>query len=48
MITLNDIKNAKNRLQGIINQTSLTYAPILSKELNSDIFLKKRKFAVNR
>lgn len=41
MITLNDIKNAKNRLQGIINQTSLTYAPILSKELNSDIFLKK-------
>lgn len=41
MITLNDIKNAQNRLKGVINKTSLTYAPILSKELNSDIFLKK-------
>jgi len=41
MITLNDIKEAKNRLYGVINETSLTYAPILSKDLSADIFLKK-------
>ncbi|MCP4970979.1 MAG: threonine ammonia-lyase [Arcobacter sp.] len=41
MITLNDIKEAKNRLKTVINQTPLTYAPLLSKELNSDIYLKK-------
>lgn len=41
MITLNDIKEAKKRLEPVINQTPLTYAPILSKDLNSDIYLKK-------
>lgn len=41
MITINDIKEAKNRLKDVINHTSLTYAPILSKDLNADIYLKK-------
>lgn len=41
MITLNDIKEAKNRLKDVINHTSLTYAPILSKDLNADVYLKK-------
>jgi len=41
MITLKDIKEAKTNLEGIILQTPLTYAPFLSKEFNSDIYLKK-------
>jgi len=41
MITLKDIKEAKTNLEGIILQTPLTFAPFLSKELNSTVFLKK-------
>lgn len=41
MITLNDIKEAKTRLEGVINNTPLTYAPILSKNSNANIYLKK-------
>ncbi|WP_428023681.1 threonine ammonia-lyase [Arcobacter sp.] len=41
MITLKDIKEAKTKLEGIILQTPLTYAPFLSKEFNSNIYLKK-------
>jgi threonine dehydratase len=41
MITLKDIKEAKTNLEGIILQTPLTYAPFLSKEFNSNIYLKK-------
>ena len=41
MITLKDIKEAKVNLEGIILQTPLAYAPILSKELNAQIYLKE-------
>ena len=41
MITLKDIKEAKVNLEGIILQTPLTFAPFLSKEFNSTIYLKK-------
>ena len=41
MITLNNIIEAKERLEGVINKTPLAHAPILSKELGSNIYLKK-------
>ena len=40
MITLNDIKEAKKRLAGTVLNTPLVKAPILSKDLNSEIYLK--------
>lgn len=41
MITLNNIKEAKRNLENIAVNTPLAKAPILSKELNAEIFLKK-------
>jgi threonine dehydratase len=41
MIKLQDIKEAKKRLDGIIRRTPMAYAPILSEKFNSNIYLKK-------
>lgn len=41
MIPLKTIEEAKNKLQAIIYKTPLTFAPLLSKELNAEIYLKK-------
>ena len=41
MITLNNIIEAKQRLDGVINKTPIAKAPILSKELEANIYLKK-------
>ena len=41
MITLNDIKDAKKRLENTISKTPLMKAPILSKEKNAQIYLKE-------
>ena len=41
MIELNKIKEAQKRLNGVIHKTPLAHAPILSKKLNSNIYLKK-------
>ncbi|MBP7742001.1 MAG: threonine ammonia-lyase [Aliarcobacter sp.] len=41
MITLNDIKEAKKRLSNTVLNTPLVKAPILSKELNAQIYLKE-------
>ena len=41
MITLQNIQEAKKRLDGIVHNTPLAHAPILSRELNSNIYLKK-------
>ncbi|RXJ57675.1 threonine ammonia-lyase [Candidatus Marinarcus aquaticus] len=41
MITLNEIKQAKTRLDEVIQATPLTFAPNLSKEVGAQIFLKK-------
>ena len=41
MITLNDIKEAQKNLKDIAQNTPLSKAPILSKELNAEIYLKK-------
>ena len=41
MITLNDIKEAKKRLSGTVLTTPLVKAPILSKELSAQIYLKE-------
>jgi len=41
MITLKDIEEAKKTLNGVIHNTPLAHAPILSKQLNSNIYLKK-------
>ena len=41
MITLNDIKKAKENIQGIAQNTPLSKAPILSKTFNSNIYFKK-------
>lgn len=41
MITLNDIKDAKKQLEKAISLTPLMKAPILSKEKNSEIYLKE-------
>lgn len=41
MIPLNNIKKAKERLEGVINKTPFALAPILSDELQANIYLKK-------
>ena len=41
MITLNNIKEAQKNLKNIAINTPIAKAPILSKELNSEIYLKK-------
>jgi threonine dehydratase len=41
MITLNNIKEARKNLENIAVNTPIAKAPILSKELNAEIFLKK-------
>ncbi len=41
MITLNNIKEAKNKLENIIQNTPLALAPTLSKDLNAEVYLKK-------
>ncbi|OCL88669.1 L-threonine dehydratase catabolic TdcB [Aliarcobacter thereius] len=41
MITLNDIKDAKKRLENTISKTPLMKAPILSKEKNAEVYLKE-------
>jgi len=41
MITLNDIKDAKKRLEDTVSNTPLMKAPFLSQEKNAQIFLKE-------
>ena len=41
MITLTDIKEAKTKLDGIINKTSITHAPFLSEDSKAEVFIKK-------
>ncbi|RDU65369.1 threonine ammonia-lyase [Helicobacter didelphidarum] len=41
LIDINEIKKAQNRLQHIIAQNPLAYAPRLSKVANTQVFLKK-------
>jgi threonine dehydratase len=41
MITLENIQQAKQRLETIIRPTPLAYAPILSANSGADIYLKK-------
>ena len=41
MINIQDIQEAKQRLNGIITDTPIAYAPILSKNAQADIYLKK-------
>jgi len=46
MITLNDIKKAKTILNQVVQRTPLAFAPILSKELNAKIYLKKENLQI--
>ena len=46
MITLKDIKEAKKRLEGIIQTTPLSFDTILSKALNSNIYIKKENLQI--
>ena len=46
MITLKDIEQAKNRLQNVIQKTPLAFAPVLSKQLNANIYLKKENLQI--
>jgi threonine dehydratase len=41
MITLHDIKKAKTIIEKVVQNTPLTLAPILSKQLDANIYLKK-------
>jgi len=41
MIKLKDIQEAKQTLNGVVHYTPLAHAPILSKNLNANIYLKK-------
>jgi threonine dehydratase len=41
MINIQDIREAKQRLSGIVRNTPVAYAPILSKTSGADIYLKK-------
>ena len=46
MITLKDIEKAKTRLDGVIQYTPLAYAPVLSKQLDAKIYLKKENLQI--
>lgn len=46
MITLKDIKKAKTRLKGIIQTTPLSFDTVLSKALNSNIYIKKENLQI--
>jgi len=46
MITLKDIEKAKLRLQNVIQKTPLAFAPVLSKQLNANIYLKKENLQI--
>ena len=46
MITLNDIKRAKENLKEIIQNTPLTFAPNLSKEVEASVYLKKENLQI--
>ncbi len=46
MITLHDIKKAKENLTNIIQATPLSFAPNLSKDANADIYLKKENLQI--
>ena len=41
MIKIQDIHDAKQRIDGIVRRTPVAYAPILSKNSNADVYLKK-------
>ena len=41
MITIQDIQEAKKRLDGVVQNTPLAYSPILSKQFEANIYLKK-------
>jgi threonine dehydratase len=41
MSDLQHIKDAQNRLKGIVVHTTLSYAPVLSKISNADVYIKK-------
>ena len=41
MIKIQDIHDAKQRIDGIVRHTPVSYAPILSKKNNANIYLKK-------
>lgn len=41
MVTIEDIKDAKRRLDGIVRETPMAFAPILSKKNGAHIYLKK-------
>lgn len=41
MINIQDIREAKQRLSGIVRNTPVAYAPILSKSSGAEIYLKK-------
>jgi len=41
MINIQDIQEAKQRLTGIVTDTPIAYAPILSRNAQADIYLKK-------
>ncbi len=46
MITLNNIKQAQSKLNGVVHKTPLAYAPILSSRLGGDIYLKKENLQI--
>ena len=41
MLNIKEIQKAEKRLKKIINKTPIAYAPILSKEYNGEVYLKK-------
>jgi len=46
MITLEQIQQAKRKLTGMIQYTPLSHAPILSKQLGANIYLKKENLQI--
>lgn len=46
MITLKDIKEAKERLTGVIQKTPLSFDTVLSNALNSNIYVKKENLQI--
>ena len=41
MIQLSNIVQAKRRVSKVVNKTPFVYAPLLSKEVKANIYLKK-------
>jgi len=46
MLNINDVKNAHKRIENVVYNTPMTYAPILSQKSGYDVYLKKENLQI--